>query len=137
MKDIQKQRLKKIIIYISQFTLLGIIYYAFIKLTGMKLPCISYTIFGFHCPGCGLTRMCIAIIEGDFRLAFRQNMFVFCLLPFIIIWSLYRAYKYIFNEKYESTFTEKIIFIIVFFSAVTFAVLRNLPGFEFLAPIPW
>ena len=137
MQGLHMQRLKKLTINIVLYTLLGFAYYVFIKLTGLRLPCVTYELFHFLCPGCGITRMCIALIEGDIILAFRQNAFVLCLLPFLAVWGIYKAYKYVCNKEPGLFLWEKIVFIIVFLIAVTFSILRNLEAFVFLAPIPW
>lgn len=137
MNEFHPERLKKLLIRIATYILLGLAYYAFIKLTGLKIPCVSYTVFHFHCPGCGLTRMCVALIEGNISLAFRQNAFAFCLLPLFLVWATYNGYCYVFNKEQNPTWWEKVIIVVVFVTAIVFSVLRNLPQFEILAPIPW
>ncbi len=137
MNEFQPEKLKKLIIRTVSYILLGLLYYVFIKLTGLKIPCFSYTFFKFHCPGCGLTRMCVALIEGNVALAFRQNAFAFCMIPLFLAWASYNGYCYVFNKEPKSTWWEKLIIVIVFLISVVFTVLRNLPAFEFLAPIPW
>ena len=137
MNKIQPERLKILIIRIASYLFLGFAYYFFIKLTGLKIPCLSYVIFKIHCPGCGLTRMCVALIEGNIQLAFRQNALMFCLIPVFLIWSSYNGYVFLFDKEHKFKTLNKIVILIVFLSAVVFTVLRNLQQFEFLAPIPW
>lgn len=137
MQDFQPKRLKALCDNIIKYFLLGVVYYIFIKLTGWRIPCTSMMLFNKLCPGCGTTRMCVAMIEGDFALAFRQNQAVFVLLPFMFAWGMYKAYKYVFNKKPGLFLWEKIMLIVVILGLFLFAILRNLPGFEFLAPIPW
>jgi hypothetical protein len=45
------------------------------------IPCLWETCFGFHCPGCGLTRATIAIMQLDFTKAYECNPLVFLVLP--------------------------------------------------------
>lgn len=45
------------------------------------IPCLWKTIFGFHCPGCGLTTAFIGLMELDFRKAFESNSIIFILVP--------------------------------------------------------
>lgn len=130
-------RLKKLTVKILKYILIGFAYYIFIILTGLKIPCISRVLFNLYCPGCGVTRMCMALLSGNFSLAFRQNQFVFCLFPVLVVWGIYKGYKYVFNKKTAINKAEQIVLILVFIVAVTFAVLRNLQGFEYLAPLPW
>ncbi|MBQ3022996.1 MAG: DUF2752 domain-containing protein [Clostridia bacterium] len=135
MYSFQPERLKKLVKEIIKYGFIGLSYYVFIKLTGKRIPCISHAVFKFYCPGCGVTRMCVALLEGDFALAFRQNSFVFCLLPLLLIWSFYKGYRYVWGKETDLNLAEKIAAIIIFLSAVAFSVLRNLPSFEFLVPI--
>jgi hypothetical protein len=39
------------------------------------LPCPVHSITGVECPGCGMTRACIALAGGDIRQALRYNPF--------------------------------------------------------------
>lgn len=45
------------------------------------IPCLWETCFGFHCPGCGLTRATIAIMQLDFYKAYECNPLVYLVLP--------------------------------------------------------
>ena len=57
------------------------------------IPCLWKTIFGFHCPGCGLTTAFIGLMELDFRKAFESNWIIFILVPFGV---------YYFTKDYDS-----------------------------------
>ena len=48
---------------------------------GVGIPCIFFRLTGFKCPGCGVTRMCTALLHGQIAEAFRQNRAVLLLLP--------------------------------------------------------
>ena len=45
------------------------------------IPCLFYQFTGLKCPGCGVTRMVLCLLSGDWRGAFDQNGAVLCLLP--------------------------------------------------------
>ena len=45
------------------------------------IPCLWKTIFGFHCPGCGLTTSLISLMKLDFRGAFESNWIIFIVMP--------------------------------------------------------
>jgi len=49
--------------------------------TDVCIPCLWKTIFGFHCPGCGLTTALISLMKLDFRGAFESNWIIFIVLP--------------------------------------------------------
>lgn len=44
-------------------------------------PCLFRSVTGLCCPGCGLTRACIALLHGDWYAAWRYNY----LLPFAVL----------------------------------------------------
>lgn len=53
------------------------------SLTGIDIciPCIFKTVFNFECPGCGLTRAFISLLEMDFVGAYQSNALIFIVLP--------------------------------------------------------
>ena len=64
------------------------------------IPCLWKTIFGFHCPGCGLTTAFISLMKLDYREAFEKNWLIFIILP---IWLYYLAQDYVkHNRKYKA-----------------------------------
>lgn len=56
------------------------------------LPCLNKQLFGFECPGCGLQRSAVLILEGDFAGAFKMYpavyplIFLFILLFLDVLW---------------------------------------------------
>ncbi len=49
------------------------------------LPCPFAGVVGLPCPGCGLGRATLALLEGDLAQAFRWHPLVFVLLPLLAI----------------------------------------------------
>lgn len=47
------------------------------------LPCPIRTVTGIVCPGCGMTRACLAVTAGDLDMAMRQHPFA----PLLILWA--------------------------------------------------
>jgi len=45
------------------------------------IPCLWNSIFGIHCPGCGLTTACIGLIKLDLNKVFESNWLIFIILP--------------------------------------------------------
>ena len=80
MKDNRKKLLKETIVC----GLILILYYIFVKLTGLSIPCFFHEITGFKCPGCGLTAMCVALAHLRFAEAFHANPLMFLLAPLLI-----------------------------------------------------
>ncbi len=100
----------------------GFLYYCFIEITGIALSCPFYIVTGLYCPGCGVTRMLMAIMKFHWYEAFRSNQFVFCSSPLIIIAILLKSHP-----------AENIISYILIAVALVFGILRNI--FPALAPI--
>lgn len=49
------------------------------------LRCPFNYLTGYDCPFCGVQRMCLAILHGDFVSAFFYNPVVFVLIPYFVI----------------------------------------------------
>ena len=133
----QKQRALKLIKKAVPLLLLGLAYYILVRLTGHGIPCIIKTITGVHCPGCGISRMFVALIGGDIKAAAGYNLLVLCLLPFGAILGIIKAVSYIKTGEVKTSKAESIGWIIVFVLVVAFWIMRNLPQFAFLAPAPY
>lgn len=59
------------------------------------IPCIWKTVFGFHCPGCGLTTAFIELMKFNFKAAFESNWLIYPIIPTAIyfIVSDFRKYR--------------------------------------------
>jgi len=44
------------------------------------LPCMSKQVLGFDCPGCGLQRSVVFLLQGDFVAAFKMYPAIFAIL---------------------------------------------------------
>ena len=95
------------------------------------IDCPIKKITGLNCPGCGITRMLLSILQLDFYQAFRYNPLLFICLPFFIFFYL----ESIISKKeplYNKIPTKVWIIIIIVF--IIYGILRNIPFFDFLAP---
>ena len=113
---------------------IGVAYYLFITLTGWKIPCVFYLISGKYCPGCGVTRMCLALVRLDFSAAFHHNALVMVLLPFALCYGIYRWIAYARTGKTDFSKPEQIGLIVVALLVMAFWILRNTSRFSWLAP---
>lgn len=130
----QEQHNNKIIIRL--LTILCIVFLLFVLyFFDFKIPCVFHKITGFYCPGCGITRSLISLIKFEFYQSFRYNPLVFILYPFLIPYSFYLIYIWIFDK--EDKITKKIpqaIFIGIVIILLIYGVIRNIDFFDFLVP---
>lgn len=63
----------------------GAVYYVISKFTGLYIPCLFHEITGLYCPGCGVSRLCIHLIDFEFQQAFRSNQYVMSGFPVFVI----------------------------------------------------
>ena len=95
-------------------------------------PCLTYEYFGVYCPGCGMTRSVIALINGDIFLSLRDNALI--ILGIILVMALYLELVFkVFGKRLRFPIhSNKFIIGALIFVAV-YSVLRNFV--PFLAPV--
>ena len=120
-------KIRDIIVLIVIFLIYTVLIISF----DIGIPCVFYEITGLYCPGCGITRLCLSLFEGDVYQAFRYNPIIFIDLPILFI--LFVLNIFLKNNKNIKKITDVII---IFLAAITiiFGVIRNIPIFSFLAP---
>jgi hypothetical protein len=94
--------------------------------------CLFHDLTGWYCPGCGITRALHALAHFDLRRALAMNAFLVLSLPLLAAMAaqglMQRAWlpagirRVVFNGRWWIG------------ALLVFGVLRNLPGFEWLAP---
>lgn len=135
MDSAQKKRLMKLCIKGGILLLLGTAYYLFIRLTGWGIPCMVNYLTGTYCSGCGITRMCMALVKLDFAAALHYNALVTLFLPFLAVFGLRRMAIYVRTGNSGPDRLESVLLTIAAILVVAFWILRNLPAFSWLAPI--
>lgn len=129
-----KKRLLKSLLTAGIVLAAGLGYYAFIKLTGLGIPCFFNLITGLHCPGCGVSRMCIALLQLDFATAFQSNAYLMVIVPVLLALGAGKWAQYLKNGRTVTGRWETPFYIVLLAGALIFGLLRNLPAFSFLAP---
>ena len=119
---------KDYIIFIIVLTVMAIL----VLMERIAIPCIFNKVTGFYCPGCGITRAIRALVRGDIKTSFRNNILLYTVFPIIFILEIFRR-RYRKSLKFKKVHNVIIIILLVF--AIVFGILRNIPGFEYLAPI--
>lgn len=107
-------------------------YFWFVKSTGMGIPCPFQYFFHLKCPGCGITRMFLAISEGEFREAFRWNPAVFLGLPFLLWLLLRQLWAYLREKPVQMKGWEQRGLVFYLILLLIFGVIRNFSGASFL-----
>lgn len=97
----------------------------------IAIACVFYEVTGLYCPGCGITRAILSLVEGDIYQAFRYNPIIFVDIPVIIITSII---DFIYKDNKKVKKITNIIYIMLLVITLLFGVLRNIPYFSFLAP---
>ena len=95
-----------------------------------------------HRPGPGgigygkrnVTRMCLALLRLDFAEAWSWNPGLMLLLPFLAVLGLRAAVRYVRTGRAGPTRGEQIVIGLMVAFLVVYGVVRNLPGFAWLAP---
>ncbi len=96
--------------------------------------CPFHKLTGLYCPGCGITRMFLALFKGEFYQAFRYNPLVFFCLPIFLIFYLDFLYH---KKKGTSPLLKKMPtwgWVLIIFIFLLYGVLRNIDGFYYLKP---
>ena len=135
MKTDEKRRLWGLLKGLFLIIAAGLVYYIIIRIVGRGLYCPIKAITGKYCPGCGVTRMCMALLSGDIETAVRYNLLLMSLIPVAAVFGTRRAYIYVRTGETEPDRLEAVVIFIVFAVTVAFWIMRNTEAFAFLAPI--
>ncbi|WP_029596709.1 DUF2752 domain-containing protein [Flavobacterium sp. ACAM 123] len=68
-------------------------------LTKYMIPCLSKTLFGIECLGCGFQRSFLLLLQGDFTASFQMYPALFSSLLFLGFLSFHFIYKGIISQK--------------------------------------
>lgn len=118
---------KKEISLSLKLILTGLVLYMFVELilSGIGLPCLIRKTFNLYCPGCGTSRFIMAVLEGEYFLAFLYNPLLILFIPSFI--------TFIFMKKGKARRNLVKIMIIIILG---YFVLRNLPALSSSILIP-
>jgi hypothetical protein len=112
----------------------GAMVYLFNPSTHTFYPvCVFHALTGLNCPGCGMTRSLYALLHGNLRLAVKDNALFILALAALAVWGGRFAVRKIRNQPAMFNISPKFLWLFLVV-ALVFAVVRNLPGFEWLSP---
>lgn len=104
--------------------IIGMLYAVFIKITGIRIPCLFRKITGLKCPGCGITTFFINMFRGDIKTAISANPSLVLVLPLLgaVLVSVYVKNSWDIKKRW----TLWCLYLSLFF-LLSFGILRNLP----------
>ena len=116
---------KKILIIYGVIFGAGVLYAFLILHTPFRIPCLFREVTGLQCPGCGTSRMALALMRFDIPAAFAYNPVAFFSFP---AWFLISICAFIGRPK--ALRSSKNLLRILYINIVVymiFAIFRNLP----------
>ena len=122
-----KKRLTRTLAIAGALLAAGLAYGFFVQMTGWAVPCVFRKATGFLCPGCGISRMCLALMQLDFRAAFSYHPVVILLAPFWLYAFLSWIIPYIKTGQREHTKIQNAILYVSIGLLLLYGVVRNLP----------
>ena len=128
MSTFQRKRLRKVLQVGLLLLLVGLAYAWFVRVTGLAIPCPFRLVTGLNCPGCGVTRMCLACLRGDYYTAYTFNRGLFLALPFLVVLLGIVLYRYLWGIRGKGTAwkVENRLSILLILYLLGWGVLRNL-----------
>ena len=90
-----KHRLRRLLLQAGLILGIGLAYAVFVGLTGFSIPCPFHALTGLLCPGCGVTRMCLALLTLDLSAAWAANPVLLLLLPVLAALLIRQAMRYV------------------------------------------
>lgn len=120
-------RVRKLCFLCSGLLLAGCAYALVCSKIGVGLPCVFHLITGLQCPGCGVTRMCLSLLRGDFAAAWQYNAAILCLFPLGAVVAANVAVRYVrIGTLRPSRWANALLWCMIAVLLV-FGVVRNLP----------
>lgn len=124
-KDMWQLRLKMVVMCGTLLLVVGVGYGIFVRETGIAIPCLFRQVTGFRCPGCGVTHMCVALLQLDFAKAFQCNQALFLLAPILGIVFLKYLVDYIRTGAWKLNWIQTYILYVCIVVLVIFGIARN------------
>ena len=105
---------------------LGLGYAAWVRLTGLAIPCPFRTVTGRLCPGCGVTRLCLALLRWDWAEAWNANPALLLMLPVLAVLGARLAVRYVREDATAGPRWESALMWAMAALLVVWGVVRNL-----------
>jgi hypothetical protein len=86
------------------------LYPLYLSIEDYMLPCLNKKMFGIDCPGCGIQRSLVHVVEGEFVPAFEMYPAIYTLILF--------GFMILLNIKYKHKYIENIIRVLAIANVV-------------------
>ena len=122
-----KQRLNALLLRGGVLVGAGAAYAVLIAMLGRGLYCPFWRLTGLKCPGCGVTRMCLALLRLDWAEAWQANAALLLALPVLAALAVRLMWVYVrTGRRTPGRGEERLIWgLLVYFLA--WGIVRNLP----------
>lgn len=104
----------------------GLAYALWVCVTGLALPCPIRAATGLLCPGCGVTRLCLALLRGDWRSAWEANPALLILLPVLGLLAVRMSLRYAREGRLAGPRWENALCWVLIALLVIWGLVRNL-----------
>lgn len=121
------KRLTKVLAWAGAVIAAALAYAALVRVLGHGLPCPFHALTGLLCPGCGVTRMGLRLLQGDIFGAFSANPVLFCLLPFLFALLGVHLTRYVKTGEGKAPKWEERCWLTLAAVLLVWGVVRNLP----------
>lgn len=122
----RRKRLLRVIACVTLIGMAGCLYALFVVRTGLAIPCIFHLVTGYQCPGCGVTRMCVALLQMDFAKAYASNPVLFVLTPIMVLVFLPYVAGYVRNGRWEMNRLQNVVLYLCIVVLIGFGIFRNI-----------
>lgn len=120
-------RLKKLLISLVLLVCIGL-FYAFVLIPmGISIPCPIRMRTGFLCPGCGVTRVCLGILQLQFSWAYAANPFLIWISPFLLYLCVKSSFLYVKEGTAVFGKFDNRLSLLIFILSVIWTIYRNFP----------
>lgn len=121
-----KRRIMQAVAVVAAIAAIGFLYAAFIRITGLSIPCPFHSLTGLECPGCGITTACLAVLRGDIRRAWEANAYLFLAAPVIFFIIGRQTIRWIKGGTRRETAFEHACSCILLITAILWGAIRNI-----------
>jgi hypothetical protein len=104
--------------------------------TSFYPKCMSYTVLGTHCPGCGTTRALHSLLNGEIRQSLTYNLWVLPALCYLGLSVMRYAWQRAWGMPRKPLKWPTLLIWVMVALYISYGVLRNIPiePFNMLAP---